>query len=84
MVTIIHLPSAASSSNASRVENGGRTLIWDTPLARALKSPVSNRFKIEIPIPWKIVTTIALPLTLASGFVFLRIRNSRRLRKIPA
>jgi hypothetical protein len=78
---IMHLPAAALESNATRTENNGRTLIWEVPLANALKTPVITRFRMNIPIPWKIVTAIAVPLSLLGGFAFHRFRKSRRIRE---
>lgn len=77
---IMHLPAAALESNATRIEDSGRTLIWEIPLADALKMPVVTRFRMDVPIPWKLVTAIALPLSLAGGLVLRRIRNSRKGR----
>jgi hypothetical protein len=75
---IMHLPVAVTESNATRVENSGRTLVWDVPLNQALKSPIVTRFKLDIPVPWTLVTAIALPLSLVGGLVFRQIRKSRR------
>jgi hypothetical protein len=78
---ILHLPAAALDSNATRSENYGRTLIWEVPLATAIKSPVVTRFSMDIPIPWRLVTAILLPFSLAGGFAFHRFLKSRRARK---
>lgn len=75
---IMHLPAAVVESNATRVEDSGRTLIWDLPLADAVKAPVVTRFRMDVPIPWKLVTSIALPLSLAGGLVIRKIRRSRK------
>ncbi|MDP3850128.1 MAG: hypothetical protein Q8Q59_06485 [Luteolibacter sp.] len=75
LVTIMHLPAAVKESNATRVENGGRTLVWETPMALAVISPVVNRFQIDIPIPWTLISCITIPLTLACGVVILRLRK---------
>jgi hypothetical protein len=80
VVYIMHLPAAATDSNATRTEDSGRTLVWDIPLADAFKRPVVTSFKMNVPIPWKLVTSIAVPLSLAGGFVFRRIRKSRKIR----
>jgi hypothetical protein len=75
---IMHLPAAVRESNATRVENSGRTLVWDVPLAQALKSPIVTRFQLNVPIPWKLVTAIALPLSLTGLLVFRQVRKSRK------
>lgn len=49
---IYHLPSAAKTHNADRVENGGKTLIWERSLGEALKEPIVTEFSARIPIPW--------------------------------
>jgi hypothetical protein len=78
MTYIMHLPSAPMESNATRVENAGRTLVWDIPLSQALKSPVVTWFKMQIPTPWSLVATIAIPLSgVAYATVLLRRRKLR-------
>lgn len=75
---IMHLPAIAADSNATRVENGGRTLVWDIPLAQAVKTPLMTRFTMKIPIPWKLASAIAIAISIAAGGFFLhRIRKSR-------
>ncbi|MEO7099443.1 MAG: hypothetical protein ABI162_08785 [Luteolibacter sp.] len=80
LVYIIHLPMAAKESNATRTEDDGRTLVWDFPLAQAITSPVSTRFKAEIPIPKSLIVASSFTLLIAfwTGFLVLR-----KLRKIP-
>ncbi len=72
---IVHLPAAASESNATRTAHSGHTLVWDTPLATALKSPVVSRFQMPLPIPWGIVSAIAAPLAAVCGFIVFRFRR---------
>lgn len=67
---IMHLPAAATESNATRTEDSGKTLVWEFPLKQSVKKPVETRFKMPIPIPWKWVAWIGIPLTLASGAAF--------------
>jgi hypothetical protein len=63
---IFHLPAAATSSNATRTENSGRTLIWDFPLAQAIQGPVTTRFTAPIPLPrWAVFTTCILGAVIA-------------------
>lgn len=80
MTYIMHLPSAPIESNATRVENSGRTLVWDIPLSQALKSPVVTRFKMQIPIPWSLVTAITVPLSGAACAIILLRRRKMRNR----
>ena len=78
---IIHLPAAASESNATRTADAGRTLVWDYPLATAIQNPVSLRFKAKIPIPaWAIAAGAAVVLLLASVAIRwkMRLRSSFR------
>ena len=78
LTTIIHLPNAAKTHNATVTQNQGRTLIWNTPLADALKHPVDNNFTMPLPIPWLMVSLIAFALILlitALTHHFLRKRR---------
>lgn len=59
---ITHLPHPAEESNATRTEDGGRTLIWEIPLSETLKSPAVIHFKMEIPIPWNMIFAVAITL----------------------
>lgn len=78
MTYIMHLPFAPMESNATRVENSGRTLIWDLSLRQALQSPVVTRFKMQIPIPWPVVAIIVISLSaIAFGIIFSRRRKLR-------
>lgn len=74
---IMHLPAVPSESNATRVEDFGRTLVWDIPLAQAVKSPVVIRFKMAVPIPWRLVSAIAIPLLAAACALAFHSRKSR-------
>lgn len=78
LVTVMHLPAPASESNATRTENGGRTLIWKAPLATAVKSPLVIRFKIDVPVPWLLVLGVGLPVVLAGGFLLIRRFSPRK------
>lgn len=77
---IIHLPLAAMESNATRTEDEGRTLVWDFPLAQAIKGPVATTFKAKVPIPvW--VLASAGSVTFAAGFLALFTFRKLRSRK---
>jgi hypothetical protein len=79
LVTLMHLPAAANESNATRTENHGRTLVWETSFADAVKAPVSHRFKMNVPLPWAMLGWIATPIALLCGAVWIR-----RIRARPA
>ena len=79
LTTIIHLPKAPLSHNAHATENSGKTLIWNTPLARALKEPINQIFTMKIPMPWLKISLIALAVILpmgAGGYFFYRRKKS--------
>jgi hypothetical protein len=71
---IFHLPRAATTSNATRTEDSGRTLVWEFPLAQAIAGPVITRFTAPIPLPpWLVVaigTIAALIAVLGSRKLF--------------
>lgn len=78
----IHLPVAPLESNATRTLNDGRTLVWDFPLADAIRTPFTTRFVAKIPIPpWLIAVCSALLLS-AAGLVFLAVRRLEKSRRI--
>lgn len=74
---IIHLPNPAMESDATRTTDGGRTLIWEIPLEKTLKSPAVIHFKMEVPIPWKIIGAVAISVSVLIGVWFLRRRKIR-------
>lgn len=75
---IIHLPGVPTTHNASRTENGGRTLVWEKPLAEAIRAPIVTHFRMDIPIPWKWIGAIAAGLALVAAFLIRRMKSSRR------
>ncbi|MBK1882957.1 hypothetical protein JIN85_11060 [Luteolibacter pohnpeiensis] len=78
---IVHLPLAATESNATRTEDAGKTLIWEVPLAKALRAPITTRFKAIIPIPgWLIGIAIGAGVA-ALAIVFLIVRALKKRRK---
>lgn len=79
---IIHLPLAAKQSNATRTEDNGKTLIWDFPLDRAIKQPVTTHFIAPIPIPNWVIVIITFVLLLLSGFAAIIFCRLKRLSYI--
>lgn len=69
---IIHLPEAATESNATRVANDGRTLEWTFPLATAVRSPVTTRFTAPVPIPIRSIVAAACAVALIPAVFLLR------------
>ncbi len=77
---IIHLPTVASQSNADRVENAGRTLIWEYPLSSSLKEPLRTHFVAPLPIPKWVITTMIATALLLGIFIFAFIKWFRKKR----
>ena len=75
---IMHLPAAPTSSNATRTEDSGRTLVWEYPLGQAVLKPVVTRFSMPVPIPWKWIAWISAPLALAGCGIFTWKRRGKR------
>jgi hypothetical protein len=78
---IIHLPKAATDSNATRTEDSGRTLIWDFPLSQALQGPITTRLTAPIPIPNWATATISI---LGIALMILAVRKLIRRQPSPA
>ncbi len=73
---IVHLPEAAGKSNATRTADGGRTLVWEIPLAQAVRRPVSTEFTAPIPISrgiWAGLAAGGFALLLALGWLARRL-----------
>lgn len=84
LLTIMHLPVAASQSNATRVENAGRTLVWDTPMAEAVKSPIVHHIVFSIPIPRAVYIGL-VAIVIALGVLIQRRRaKSARNRAVAS
>ena len=64
-------------SNATRTEDAGRTLIWEYPLAEALKQPFAMHFKAKVPIPeWVKMSSLVAGLASLVGITwFVRKRK---------
>ena len=82
LLSIVHLPAPAFDHNATRVENDGRTLVWDVPLAEAVRKPVVSRFKMKVPLPWGLMGAIGAPVSLLALWVLVRRR--RRLSRMDS
>ncbi len=77
--TTIHLPKAATSHNATSTADAGRTLIWITPLATAMRQPVETNFTMPLPIPWLTIAVAALTILLLFSFlIHYLLRRKKR------
>ena len=74
----IHLPTAARTTNADEVLDGGRTLVWRRSLGGALEEPLSIAFDAPLPIPW---WAWVLVLLIAAGGILAVARRFRRGRR---
>jgi len=75
----IHLPVVPEESNATRITDGGRTLIWEQPLTTAVRQPILIHFKAKIPIPGWIIAVVGvmiLAIAAAAG-TWIRRRMNR-------
>lgn len=84
LVYIIHLPVVPEKSNATRLADGGRTLVWDFPLGIAIQKPVTTRFKVKIPIPpWFFIAGSSIAVSIAGVIVAVvkKFRKSQELAK---
>lgn len=78
---IAHLPTVATEFNASSIQDGGKTLVWDFPLSEAIRQPFTIHFKAPVPIPtWLLVSAgvILLLVILLIAKVFRRLFPTRR------
>ena len=81
MSYMIHLPLAAMESNATRTEDEGRTLVWDFPLAQAVKGPVNTQFKANFPLPTWLLASAGTVTFAAGALVFFGFRKMRSRRE---
>jgi hypothetical protein len=82
--TTIHLPKAATSHNATSVADGGRTLIWATPLAIAVSKPMEAHFTMPLPIPWAFFGFVLFLILLLLGALIYYIRRRKKSQTIPS
>jgi hypothetical protein len=71
---ILHLPEAATDSNATFRDATGKTLTWEFPVAELIRKPTSMQFTMPIPLPrWLLVFVGAIAILVAYlAFRFLR------------
>lgn len=83
LVYVVHLPQPALDSNATRIENSGKTLAWDFPLEKAIREPVVTRLSAKIPLPAWIPWTIGAVILSTFGGLYLLVRRFRRAEPRP-
>ena len=74
---IVHLPLAAADSNALRTADGGKTLVWEFPLAEAIRRPVETRFSATIPVPTWLFASAGAGIVFVALLVLYGIRKFR-------
>jgi len=75
---ILHLPMVVQESNATRTEDGGRTLVWDQSLRDGLKNSVIIHFKGSVPVPWWLLATATAVLAAAVWLGLMTLRKRRQ------
>lgn len=78
LVYIIHLAEPAIESNATDTWNDRRSLLWEIPLADAIKQDHVTRLLIPAPIPWITVCLASGGLLIIIGVVWAIRRHLRR------
>lgn len=86
--TILHLPSVGIRHNATRTEDSGRTLIWETPMAAAVAKPLSQSFQTTLPASFAarviadrhLIPILITAAALAALFVW-HMKSRRRARR---
>ncbi len=84
LTTIIHLPKAAISHNAHTIEESGKTLIWTTPVASALREPINQSFIMQLPIPWFTICFAVLLLIFLIVGIFYYISRRKKMKWMRA
>ena len=80
VTTIIHLPAAATTHNATSTADGDHTLIWETSLAEAIRKPKVSHFTMPLPIPWGSICFIALLLLILLTALIYYLRRRKRAK----
>jgi hypothetical protein len=84
LTTVMHLPRAATSHNADTIEDSGKTLIWTTPLASALRAPLNQSFIMPLPIPWLAIGGGILLLTILIAGIFHYNYRRKKIKRMTA
>jgi hypothetical protein len=84
LVQVVHLPALVETTNATRVENDGLTLVWETPLPQALREPLEMRFEAQVPVPWPVVAIVVIALVGVSAGLLTKVGRDRRARRVSA
>jgi hypothetical protein len=80
---IVHLPVVPVKSNATQIQDGGRTLIWDYSLSEGLKKPIVTHLVANVPIPKWAIVCAGLIGTLACYGLYRITRRLVRHRRDP-
>ena len=81
-VKIMHFPYPIKQHNAHESRDDGCTLIWETTLTNAAKTPIHYAFVIPYPIAWGWIIGTAVSVVIIAAWIYRRIRTRARRRAI--
>ncbi len=79
--TIVHLPKAATDSNADTISNDNKTLIWKSSISRAFREPLHQTFTMPLPLPWGNIIALAVGGLAVLIAIALFVRSGKRRRR---
>lgn len=80
MVKIMHFPHPITDHNARETWDDGRTLMWESTLADAIRSPLVYEFVIPYPLPWAWITAACISLAAVMVCIILLAKKRRQQR----
>lgn len=79
----LHLPQPARESNATRISDDGRTLVWQHSLAEGAPKELPIRFEASLPVSATLIGGVAGTLGTLTAFGVFAIVRRRRSRTRP-
>ncbi|MGA0899068.1 MAG: hypothetical protein ACO3SO_01545 [Luteolibacter sp.] len=75
IIKIIHFPQIIKQHNAHESWNKGCTLMWETSLEDAIRTPIDYQFVIPFPIPWGWLMSVAICVIAILAIVIQSLRR---------